>query len=60
MLDPIARLTVGIAREPLTPAEPLFGNREIGHVDRVAMLEVHVALVDGLKAGPTRDGRERA
>lgn len=60
MLDPIAGLTVGIAGEPLTPAEPLFGDRQVGHVDRVAVLEVHVALVDRLKAGPTRDGRERA
>ena len=60
MLHPIARLCVRVPRQPLAPAEALFRDREVGHVHRVTVLEVHVALVDRLKARAARHGGDRA
>jgi riboflavin synthase len=60
VLYAVARLTIGVAGEPLAPAQALALDGDLGHVDGVAMLEVHVALVDGLKAGTASGGDQRA
>ena len=53
-----SRLRVGVSPEPLAPALLLRSLRDARLVHRVAVLEVHVAVVDGLKARPAGGGSE--
>jgi hypothetical protein len=52
VLDTIARLPVGVAVEPIAPTFLFRIGRRAALVERVAMLEVYVALVNRLKARP--------
>lgn len=56
VLDAIARLAIRVAVKPSAPAFLLGSRRHDALVERVAVLEAHVALVDRLKARPA--GRE--
>ena len=55
IFDAIARLPVRVPVEPLAPAVFLRLRREAPLVERVAMLEVNIALVDCLETGAARD-----
>jgi hypothetical protein len=58
VLDAITRLAVRVTAKPRAPAL-LFGvRRGRAFVERVAVLEMHVGFVDGLKARPACKGAE--
>jgi hypothetical protein len=56
ILDAVARLAVRVPLEPVLPALPLEGGGHRRFFECIAMLEVNVAFVNGLKARPTPHG----